>query len=443
MSIRPQDVLLYAGGECIQRFGVPVWRMARSQDQAETASRTGSVGPVVGKDGVLRQASADLPRIDWVDTDGDGVLDTPSILAEIDARENLVLQSEDLSTTWSNIGSPVLGTPHTASGVSLDLLEDNAGGAAEGKSQAVSFTGDGFKTVSVHWKAGVSPTPGGDEIVLRDTTAGADRLLARISDAGDGSPSIVLTTGQLSRAEPRADGVWRLLFTTNSVTAANTNEIHLYAGRRGTVADTGDVYWGGVQAEDAIAASSYIATTTSTVTRNADTGIDLPIGFGPQGLTLYVKFGDIGMARREGANAGDVVSVGLQSGGGSAGEGYIQIDNGSGGDDYEVKTVAGSGATTASVDIGDGNDFSAGDLVEVSAQIDSDFGIAGGAYRIDGGSETALGTASNSEGMPTSWVADYVRIHSERILAVKVVTGARSLSDMAALFAYDPVRAVA
>jgi hypothetical protein len=107
---------------------------------------------------------------------------------------------------------------------------------------------------------------------LRDTTAGTNRLLATITWAA-GVPTVTMTTGEKA-GEPvaLASGGYRVGFQTTSVTAANTHLLQIYPATTAAlaVANTGTVYAGGVQAEDAPFPSSYRKTTTATVTRNGD-----------------------------------------------------------------------------------------------------------------------------------------------------------------------------
>lgn len=434
MTIRPQDVLLYAGGECFQRFGVPFMRMTRSQDAAETVTRAGAVGPFVGKGGI-RRASADRLRVDWLDMDGDGILDTPAFLAE-PARTNLV--TEDDLTLWGTVGTPVVSTtdgPDGGTSSAYTVEDDNASGDEYVTSPNLSaFGSGGFKGVVFVIRENTHP--GGADVqtlVLRDTTAGAMRLDLWITGFTDGQPIVTENVGSLLDMRPVGHGYWALYGLSTSVTAVNTHQAWVTPTSSSDDVGSIDVYR--VNVFDDFSLQSIVS---ASEVKAVET-IDVPVGFPPQALTLYLKFRDGWLARAENANSGILASLGRSSGGGSGG--FVRIDNGGGSNDYRVY-FEGSATDTGEVNVGDGTDFVMGDVGEVAVQMDSSFGIAGGAFRVNAGAQVALGTAAGG-GMPASWMNDFLRIESEHILAVKVATGARTLADMAALFAYDSARAVA
>ncbi len=188
------------------------------------------------------------------------------------ARTNLVLQSENFGTTWTAVGSPTRVAGSTTLGtVSLDTIGDDSAAALEGYTQVVTFTGDAVKAVSIFVKQGTSTS---SIIRVRDTVGAADRLLAAVTWSGT-VPVVTMTTGTDLTGTPQqhaSTGIYRLSFATTSVTAANTNQIEVYPATDAALAVTGvgTVITGGVMAEDATFSSTYIPTTTATVTRNAD-----------------------------------------------------------------------------------------------------------------------------------------------------------------------------
>ncbi len=213
------------------------------------------------------------------------------------ARTNLVLQAEDFGTTWTAVNGPTrTAAGHTAAGVTLDLIGDDDGAAAEYYEQAVTFTGDAVKAIAVFMKKGVIVSADGDQVVLHDATAAANRLLATITWDGAGVPSVVMTTGSHLDTVALKDGVYRFLFQTTSVTAANSNRVRCGGGRFQTnVADIGNVYAGGVQAEDALAPSSYIKTTTATVARAVEAlSFTTSVPATPAALTALADYYDQG-----------------------------------------------------------------------------------------------------------------------------------------------------
>lgn len=183
---------------------------------------------------------------------------------------NLVLQSENFGVTWTLSGTPTrVAAFHTASGVSLDLIGDDDGAVLESFAQNITFTADAVKSIKAHVRAGGSSTS--SVIRLRDTTAGADRLLATVTWNGT-VPVVTMSTGTYVGFDVMADGVYCLNFSTTAVTAANTNTLHAFPATNAALVttSTGTLIIGGIQAENLASPSSYIPTTTGTVTRSAD-----------------------------------------------------------------------------------------------------------------------------------------------------------------------------
>lgn len=220
---------------------------------------------------------------------GDAALEMAS------AVTNACLQSENFGTTWSTLGSPTrTAAAHTSTGISLDLLGDDAAGAVEGYSQTITFTGDGSKTISIFFKAGTST--GISLQLIADGTfgrAGVDIAISggvpTLSNIGGFFTAATLYTPQLISA----DGVYRLSFTASGVVASQTNVLWVYLTDPDTVALTGDVYLGGVQAENALTPGAYVKTTTVAASRVADL-LYFPFLPVPQEMTVYVRHYDRG-----------------------------------------------------------------------------------------------------------------------------------------------------
>lgn len=277
--------------------------------QVATFSRN-SIKRAMDANGVLRIVPHSRPAFQWA-TDPVSGLKVPGVLLE-GASTNLAWQSEDWSATWAAIGTPTrVAAGDTASGISLDTIGDDAAGALEGYSQTVTFTGNAVKVISVFVKQGTATS---SVVRLRDTTAGADRLLATITWAGP-VPVVTMTTGTSLGAVAYYDGVYRIQLQSTAVTAANTNSLQFYPATTAAlaIANTGTILAGGVQAEDAADCSSYIKTTTGTATRAVDA---LTIAFNalPQALTSYVKFTELQAAISTSIN---LVSVGTPAQNGS------------------------------------------------------------------------------------------------------------------------------
>jgi hypothetical protein len=203
------------------------------------------------------------------------------------AVTNLCLRTEDFGTTWAAVGTPTRTAGAKAIGdLTLDLLGDDSAGTLEGYTQAVSFTGNAVKALSLFIAKGSATT---SAIRLRDTSAGANRLLAIVTWAGT-TPSIAMSIGTHITSIPCADGVYRILFQTSSVTAANTNQIEIYpAADSGlSVSETGTLYVGGVQAENYEAPRSYVKSLGSAGSSSSDV-LSATLGWLPQDFTVYAR----------------------------------------------------------------------------------------------------------------------------------------------------------
>lgn len=295
--IDERDVLVWVGGSALRRFGAPTRKTAPinrgGESLVEQFTRAAPDAIGTARSGKLISATTNVPRLYWVDLDGDGLRETPCIRLE-GTRTNLVLRSEDFSAAWAAINTPVLSGTDTSSGISLGGVDDNDGAAAEGYSQTITFTGNATKTIAVEFKKDTSIS---SVIRLRDTTAGADRLLAVITWSGT-TPVITMTTGTNflgSGAEQTYPGIWRAYFTTTSVTAANTNSLQVYPATDSALAGaaSGKLYLGGVQAENATFPSTYIKTLAGTVIRAADQ-FKVTSVFQPMAASYYVRFIELG-----------------------------------------------------------------------------------------------------------------------------------------------------
>lgn len=235
---------------------------------APTFARASASGATADRAGKVVRWPYHQPGWDMVLNSVTGLYE-PTLRLE-GTRTNLCLQSENFGTTWVAIGTPTrTAAAKTIGDLVFDLLGDDSATVVAGYQESVTFTGDAVKAVSLHLAAGTSTST---VVRLRDTTAGADRLLATITWAA-GVPTVVMTTGVVAGSPVAlASGVYRFGFQTTSVTAANAHQMEAYPATTAAlaVANTGTVYAGGVQVENAPMPSSYIKTTTGTVARTGE-----------------------------------------------------------------------------------------------------------------------------------------------------------------------------
>lgn len=79
MTIRASDVLFIGGGVAVRRFGALSWRTSPAEDSPEVHTRAAAAN-FVDPNGDTKQAGADVPRVEWIDDDSDGVRETPTLL---------------------------------------------------------------------------------------------------------------------------------------------------------------------------------------------------------------------------------------------------------------------------------------------------------------------------------------------------------------------------
>jgi hypothetical protein len=290
---RADQVLLRSGGAEVLRSG-RIFGPRRSGlsniDPTIARADAATCARYTDADGALRTAAAAKLRLSYTYDSVAATWGNAGFLLEA-SRTNLCLQSENFGTTWTADGTPVrFAGSNLCGSLSLDLIGDDSGAVTEGYFQSVAFTGNGVKAVSLYVAKGASP-PGanGSFIGLLDTTAGVARLSATVAFNGT-VPVVTMVTGTLLRtvgplaSSLSAAPIYRLEFQTAAVTAANTNALQVYAAA--SAADQGNIYVGGVQAENSLYPSSYIKTTTAAVTRAVDS-LTSPFGFGPEDLTIY------------------------------------------------------------------------------------------------------------------------------------------------------------
>jgi len=142
--------------------------------------------------------------------------------------------------------------------------------ANRGVYQALSFTGDGMKAISVIAKQADAVTD--STVYLYDTTASAARLEMDIDWT---THTVTAVTGTLVRATwYGTDQVVEILALATAVTAANTNNLYL----RPSIASTNkDAYFTAVQAEDLAYPTPY------TPTERADGALCHPFTIGDEG----------------------------------------------------------------------------------------------------------------------------------------------------------------
>lgn len=423
-----QDVMLYGGGECVQQFGVPFWRVNRRQDVAATMTRTGAIGNFTDKAGLVRSASADRLRVEWIG----GV---PYFSLE-EARENLCLQSADLSTTWVNVRSTDASNATTSpdgTTTADSLIEDATAAASHYINQSFTKAASALAySLSVYLKAGTR-----DHAELWIWGADSTHRVRAEFDLTNGTVETSVEAGGdfvagISAIESLDDGWYRCIVTCTTDTSTNlTTAIFMSDGT--SISYNGDgasliSVWG-ILLEQAASPSSYTPTTTVAVTRNADT-LYADFFAPPREMTVYVKMVEQGTAS---ALANRVFQVGAASAGAdprfgiqadASGFYFVYHDNG---------TATPSAVLSAAPSIGD--------TVELRVVLNSDGSVLIG-QSINGGTETTASDATTAA-LQSAWAGARLYVNSagtsnqgtNAFAAIKVARGVRTMADMRALFA--------
>jgi hypothetical protein len=230
-------------------------------DSRVTITRALNTATCVNSSGLIEIVNANLPRFDY-----DPVTLAPKGLLIEEQRANLVLYSQDFANaSWAKSSTAVTSDTTTAPDgtTTADTLTSSSStsGVVE---RNVTFTGDGDKAVSIFLKAGTSTLT---YFFIRDTTASVTRGRARVTWAG-GIPSATADLGgTIQGVDSFGNGWYRVRLLVPSVVAANTNAFRIQPD---PTAGTNSVITWGAQAENGAFATSYIPTTTTSLTRNAD-----------------------------------------------------------------------------------------------------------------------------------------------------------------------------
>jgi hypothetical protein len=408
MTSRRTDLLFHAGGEAVEQYGTIVRKTLRDDDNGYTATRSGTIGPYVDFDGVLRAAAANIPRVDWQDGDAYLLLEA--------ARTNLVT-SDDISA-WTN----------NATGMSVNSsISDPAGGTGaydivgdgtvttQGKYTTVSFTGNAVKSALFVVKEDTMPASGVQSLTVYDQSAAQFRLRLDITAWSDGQPTITETTGTHLGSQYIGNGFWAVYGQTTSVTAANTHFVIVYSNRSAS-AGTITVYRANVF--DATVPSYSILDASET--RNADSFYaDFP--YPPQEMTVYAQWHEAGTAFISGSPS--IVEVGD-----FATDGTIQIrrDNSSGDGRYDCALQSlGSHVSLSEPSA----TVTYGDSVEFVAQVASSGAVTG--IMSVNGAAIVTGSAGSTRSLPASFTNNRVKIGDEGVSAIRSVKVARGIKTMA------------
>jgi hypothetical protein len=245
-----------------------------------TVTTVDADGTFVNQAGLIQQATTNIPRFDH----GPASRQSLGLLVE-EQRTNLLLQSEDFSTTWTNADSSenvnVAVAPNGTT--TADALVDTTNNSPHSIFQSVAgLAGSTSYTFSCYMKKG-----------SKDFGALVFGPNASWGAGGGAAVFFDLTNGTISASTPTATGTIQALpngwyrCTATATTLASPGTVSprvasSLSGTAQTYVGNGDeaIYIWGAQLETGASPTSYIPTTTTATTRSAD---DIKIAAGLSG----------------------------------------------------------------------------------------------------------------------------------------------------------------
>ena len=272
------------------------WLRADRALPAGAAFSRASAAWYFDRTGILREAGPNVPRVEWIDLDGDGVRETQTALLE-PAATNLLLDSCNLPASGSAWGSTSNFTVSAAASIfqgQTAWRHQNLGLVSSvNRSQGVgTFSGQPETSSLIVENVDATTT----DLSIFDSTLQAHVCLGRLTWA-TGQASIAAGAGtvlaqKLANAGPNGGPVYRLM-VTGTGTAGNQRRIAVYPSGAPRNTQTAIVHH--VQHEVGAVATSPIVTTTAAVTRAADS-LRFPWPHAPQAMTVYLCGIELGVA---------------------------------------------------------------------------------------------------------------------------------------------------
>ena len=232
--------------------------------RATTATRFNSAG-------LIESVASGVPRLDYY-TSG-GTAGCPALLVEPSAQ-NVLLQSETFNTSWTLVGLNAFGSGSVANstgttdpfgGTNSDYIQENASSGTHiilqtpaGQVSGTTYTFSCFVKSAERTQVNFLNNAGGGANATFNLSAGTATL-------GIGVSALIQNYG---------NGWYRCILTYTPTATVNFNVQIRLADASGNTSYTGTgasgLYVFGAQLEVGSVATSYIPTTTGSITRNAD-----------------------------------------------------------------------------------------------------------------------------------------------------------------------------
>jgi hypothetical protein len=254
------------------------YRFAREKREIETVSLTdkltftgGNQGTFTGSDGFIQSATTNVPRFDHDPLSRQSL----GLLSEVE-RTNSLLRSEEFdNASWAkNRSSIALKAAVAPSGLiaASKFIEDTSIGNTHTVLQSTSYVAGVTYTASVYVKTAertyINMELGGS-VAFGTATSATFSLLEKSVFFESNSPATSLIDV--------GSGWQRLSVSKMASSTANSNVILYLSNNSGARVYTGDgtsgIFLWGAQLEAGSIPSSYIPTTTTAVTRTADSAV--------------------------------------------------------------------------------------------------------------------------------------------------------------------------
>ena len=274
--------------------------------QLVTFTRASS-GTYVGSNGVLQTAATDAPRFDHNPTTGESL----GLLVE-EQRTNLILQSENLSTTWTNVNTSeainVATAPDGTTTADKLITSNGVAGVSSYITQTVVKSAAATTyTYSAFAKIGDAGT-GTLQLLAVDTASSANNAASSFSTVSGTITVAASVNGTFTNASsiitPWADGWYRcsLTFATGTETSIN---LRLYSRLPTTGDGTRGILLWGAQLEVGTFPTSYIPTTTAAATRSASLADLISSAIANNIRSFYVEFSSSAVGTRGAVSLND------------------------------------------------------------------------------------------------------------------------------------------